>query len=72
MTLSTATKKALVFDASGQDGSYLCRNLIDLGYEVHVTTRGHADPVANLQRMDIHDRQNYMLSTRETPINAKT
>lgn len=51
-----STKKALIFGASGQDGSYLCRYLISLGYEVHGTTRVHSDLVPNMQRLGIHDQ----------------
>lgn len=49
-------KKALIFGASGQDGSYLCRHLIGLEYEVHGTTRVHSDLVPNLERLGIRDQ----------------
>jgi GDPmannose 4,6-dehydratase len=35
----TATKKALITGITGQDGSYLAEQLLDLGYEVHGLVR---------------------------------
>ena len=32
-------KRALVIGATGQDGAYLCRLLLDKGYEVHGVKR---------------------------------
>jgi len=61
------TKKALIFGASGQDGSYLCRHLIGLGYEVHGTTRVHSDLVPNLERMGIRDQVKFHIIDPEDP-----
>ena len=62
-------KSAVVTGAGGQDGSYLCEHLLDLGYEVHGTVRHKSggDPegrLANCMRnpdfrahtLDITDR----------------
>lgn len=47
-----AGKRALIVGVSGQDGSFLARHLLGLGYEVHGTSRGMAQP-ANLSRLGL-------------------
>jgi GDPmannose 4,6-dehydratase len=34
-------KKALIIGASGQDGAWLSKLLLEQGYEVHGTSRDH-------------------------------
>lgn len=51
------TKKALIIGVSGQDGAYLARHLLALGYEVHGTSRDHeVGAFSNLTRLGIKDR----------------
>src|SRR5437016_4635073 len=47
------TKKALITGITGQDGSYLAENLLDLGYEVHGLVRRVAfeDPARRFTRI---------------------
>lgn len=47
------TKRALVCGVTGQDGAYLARLLIEKGYQVVGTTRGHAAHTANLALLGI-------------------
>ena len=50
-------KKALIIGVSGQDGAYLAKHLLGLGYEVHGTSRDHeVGAFANLARLGIKDR----------------
>lgn len=49
-------KKALIFGASGQDGSYLARFLLGKGYQVWGTSREATGFHANLERLAIHDK----------------
>ena len=47
-------KKALIIGVSGQDGAYLARHLLALGYEVHGTSRDHeVGAFSNLLRLGI-------------------
>jgi GDPmannose 4,6-dehydratase len=47
-------KKALVIGVSGQDGAYLAKHLLSLGYEVHGTSRDHeVGTFSNLTRLGI-------------------
>ncbi len=50
-------KRALICGATGQDGAYLARFLLDRGYDLVGTTRGdpEADAV-NLRRLGVRDR----------------
>ncbi len=51
------TKKALIFGISGQDGALLAHYLLDLGYDVHGTSRDKdASSFANLVRVGVHER----------------
>lgn len=51
------TKVALVLGATGQDGAYLARHLLRLGYVVHGTTRdAETSPRANLRTLDVAGR----------------
>ena len=51
------TKKALIFGISGQDGALLARHLLDLGYDVHGTSRDKdASNFANLVRVGVRER----------------
>ena len=43
-------KKAFVTGATGQDSSYLCEYLLELGYEVHGIRRRSS--IFNTQRID--------------------
>jgi GDPmannose 4,6-dehydratase len=53
------TKKALIFGISGQDGALLAHHLLDLGYDVHGTSRDKdASSFANLVRVGVHERVN--------------
>jgi GDPmannose 4,6-dehydratase len=50
-------KKALIIGVSGQDGAYLAKHLLGLGYEVYGTSRDHeVGSFANLVRLGIKDR----------------
>ena len=50
-------KRALIIGISGQDGAYLARLLVEKGYEVHGSTRGHETAaLPNLRRPGIRDR----------------
>jgi GDPmannose 4,6-dehydratase len=40
-------KRALITGVTGQDGSYLCEHLLDLGYEVHGTIRTTTSDIAS-------------------------
>lgn len=53
-------KKALIFGATGQDGSYLSSQLIAAGYSVHCVSRQHAPIYApNHIRLGLSDKANY-------------
>jgi GDPmannose 4,6-dehydratase len=45
-------KKALITGISGQDGSYLARHLLDLGYDVHGVVRRHSVPQNQSYRLN--------------------
>ncbi|HEV7397113.1 MAG TPA: GDP-mannose 4,6-dehydratase, partial [Pyrinomonadaceae bacterium] len=49
----TQTKKVLITGITGQDGSYLAEQLLDLGYEVHGLVRRVAleDPARRIERI---------------------
>lgn len=48
---------ALIVGATGQDGAYLARHLLRLGYRVFGTSRDHlATPLGRLRRLGIEDR----------------
>lgn len=50
-------KRALILGVSGQDGAYLSRHLLSLGYEVHGTSRdAQVTSFANLDRLGIRDQ----------------
>jgi GDPmannose 4,6-dehydratase len=50
-------KRALITGISGQDGSYLAKYLLDIGYEVWGTSRdAQVSPFQNLHRLGINDR----------------
>ena len=50
-------KRALIFGISGQDGSYLARLLLHLGYSVVGTSRdAELSSFSNLKRLGIFDR----------------
>jgi GDPmannose 4,6-dehydratase len=50
-------KRALIFGISGQDGAFLARHLLDLGYDVHGTSRDReASSFVNLVRVGAYDR----------------
>ena len=50
-------KRALICGVSGQDGGYLARHLLSLGYEVHGTSRdAQMSSLEGLRRLGIHDR----------------
>jgi GDPmannose 4,6-dehydratase len=50
-------RKALIVGISGQDGAYLARLLLQLGYEVHGTSRDcSAHSFGSLRRLDLLDR----------------
>ena len=50
-------KSALICGAAGQDGAYLAKHLIDLGYRVYGTSRDAAvTSFANLHKLGIRDR----------------
>lgn len=54
---SPATKRALIFGISGQDGALLARLLLGKAYEVFGASRdAETQSFANLQRLDIRDR----------------
>lgn len=47
-------RRALIFGISGQDGAYLAHHLLDLGYEVHGTSRDkELTSFSNLHRLGI-------------------
>jgi len=49
-------KKALILGISGQDGAYLAKQLLQLGYEVHGTSRDHeVGSFSNLRKLGIKD-----------------
>lgn len=49
--------RALIIGISGQDGAYLARLLLEKGYEVHGSSRGHETAAfPNLLRLGIRDR----------------
>jgi GDPmannose 4,6-dehydratase len=51
------TKRATIFGISGQDGALLARLLVDLGYEVHGTSRdAQVAPFGNLERVGVRGR----------------
>src|SRR5712671_3172010 len=51
------TRKALIFGISGQDGALLAHHLLELGYDVHGTSRDKdASSFANLVRVGVHER----------------
>ena len=57
-------KKALIFGITGQDGSYLCRFLLEKGYQVHGVKRRSSS--LNTYRIDdiyedFHDSKNFFL-----------
>jgi GDPmannose 4,6-dehydratase len=45
-------KRTLIFGASGQDGSYLCEHLLDLGYDIFATVRRHSIAENQQSRLD--------------------
>ena len=45
-------KRALIFGASGQDGSYLCEHLLDLDYDILGTVRRHSTAENQQSRLD--------------------
>src|SRR5437763_5708023 len=50
-------KRALIFGASGQDGAYLSRLLLDRGYEVHGASRdAESQSFRRLETLGIRDR----------------
>jgi GDPmannose 4,6-dehydratase len=50
-------RRALIFGASGQDGAYLARHLLEAGYEIHGTSRDkELASFANLERLGIGDK----------------
>lgn len=50
-------KRALIIGVSGQDGAYLAKHLLGLGYEVHGTSRDHEmSAFTNLTRLGIKER----------------
>jgi GDPmannose 4,6-dehydratase len=50
-------KRALITGISGQDGTYLAKYLLDLGYEVWGTSRdAQVSPFQNLRRLGIYDQ----------------
>lgn len=50
-------KKALIIGASGQDGAYLSKLLLEQGYEVHGTSRDHeVSTFRNLRTVGVQDR----------------
>lgn len=52
-------KQALIIGVSGQDGAYLAKHLLGLGYEVHGTSRDHeVGTFSNLTRLGIKNRVN--------------
>ncbi len=51
------SRRALICGIGGQDGAYLARHLLELGYEVWGTSRdAHAGPIRNLEALGIRDR----------------
>jgi len=59
-------KKALITGISGQDGFYLARYLLDLGYEVHGITRRHGIARrAELEGAHNHSTQENLLGMHE-------
>lgn len=51
------TRRALIVGATGQDGAYLARRLLDDGYEVHGTSRdAELTTARNLEALGIRDR----------------
>ena len=51
---SVCKKKALIIGVSGQDGAYLAKHLLSLGYEVNGTSRDHeVGAFSNLSRLGI-------------------
>jgi GDPmannose 4,6-dehydratase len=50
-------KRALICGVGGQDGTYLARHLVGLGYEVHGTSRdAQMSPFDGLRRLGIRDQ----------------
>jgi GDPmannose 4,6-dehydratase len=51
------SRKALIIGISGQDGAYLAKHLLGLGYQVHGTSRDHeVGQFSNLHRLGVvHD-----------------
>src|SRR4051794_17637439 len=50
-------KRALIFGASGQDGAYLSRLLLERGYEVHGASRdAESQPFRRLEILGIRDK----------------
>ena len=51
------SRRALICGIGGQDGAYLARHLLELGYEDWGTSRdAHAGPVRNLEKLGIRER----------------
>ena len=49
-------KRALITGISGQDGTYLAKHLVDLGYEVWGTSRdAQVSPFQNLRRLGVYE-----------------
>lgn len=64
--MNKGIKRALICGVSGQDGSYLAKHLISLGYEVYGTSRDAATSAfSNLVRLEIRD-QVHLLSMAPT------
>jgi GDPmannose 4,6-dehydratase len=62
-------KRALITGISGQDGAYLAKFLLDLGYEVWGTSRdAQISPFQNLHRLGIYDQ--VRASITQVPANA--
>ena len=54
-------KRALICGVSGQDGAYLARHLLTLGYDVFGTSRdAQISPFSNLEKVGIRDRVQVM------------
>jgi GDPmannose 4,6-dehydratase len=52
-------KTALILGVSGQDGAYLARHLLSVGYKVHGSSRDHEiNSFSNLERLGIKERVN--------------
>jgi GDPmannose 4,6-dehydratase len=55
--MKARTKTALIFGVSGQDGAYLARHLLDLGYTVHGTSRDREmSTFDNLKQLEVYEK----------------